>query len=158
MRRLPSALTAVIPALVATTIAVTACHDSTAPYGDLMRATAKAKDLWVEEGLTSYAFVASRSCECLREATGPVRIVVENSHLVSATMVATGAAVDTALWFDINALFTLIESELNAQPSLLEVSFDPSWGYPTRVKYGAIEIDAGAVILVTEFTPAPNPG
>lgn len=68
-------------------------------------------------------------------------------------MVSTGAAVDTALWFDVNALFTLIDRELKEQPSLLEASFDPAWGYPTRVKYGAIEVDAGAIIVVIGFVP-----
>jgi len=140
-------------AFVAIALVAAACRHATAPSSDLAVAAAKAKGAWAAAGLTSYSFVASRSCECSVEASGPTRIVVQNGALVSATTIVTGASVDTSLWFDFNGLFALIERELIEQPSLLEASFDPTWGFPTRVKYGLVEVDAGAIIVVTEFAP-----
>lgn len=141
--------------LLGVALAAAACRDATAPL-PLANATARAKAIWNAAGIQSYSFTASRSCFCTPEAVGPVRVSVVNGAVSSVVLVSTGDAVAPAIWFDIGALFALVETELAARPTLLQATFDSATGYPTHVKYGDIAVDAGAEIVVTDLVVAPN--
>ncbi len=132
-------------------LAVLACRDPLSPAERWENATTEARARWVASNTRDYAFTAFRSCECIPGAVGPARVVVRNGTIESVTDVQSGAPLAHELWFDIDALFDLIEREIVMQPHLLEVTFDSVRGYPTRVRYGEIEVDAGAIITVSGF-------
>jgi hypothetical protein len=131
--------------------AIAACADTPQEPITPAAAYSSARSLWQATRPVRYTFVASRACECLPEAAGPVRIEVNGTTIVSVQRVDNSNVVDPALWFDINGLFDLIDRELVALPSRLEAAYDPGDGHPTRVAYGEREVDGGAIIQVTEF-------
>jgi hypothetical protein len=132
-------------------IAALACHDEPNSTETLAGQTAAAKAHWQAARPGKYSFVASRICECAGDAAGPVLVTVQNTSIVSVTRVDTGAGVDPTLWFHIDALFALIDTELSERPELLEVTYDVTLGYPSRVAYGHREVDGGAVIDISAF-------
>jgi hypothetical protein len=138
-------------ALACALMASVACKDDPSGPPTIAEQHASAKALWQATRPVRYTFVAFRSCECLPDAAGPVRIEVHGTTIVSAKRVDSGAAVETGLWFDINALFDLIGTELVQRPSRLETEYDSGNGHPTYVAYGEREVDGGAVIEVTDF-------
>jgi len=111
-----------------------------------------AKAAWQKAAITSYTFTAQRTCECLPAARGPVRITVTNGAVTAVALVETGAAVEPSLWFDVNALFSLIEDQMSSNPKKLEARYDPTLGYPTYVAYGNREVDAGAIIEISALS------
>lgn len=137
----------------AATITVGACKDddATGSTGLPTRYVA-AKNLWHAERPTHYTFVAARTCECTADGAGPVRIEVNGTQIISVKRVDSGAAVDPAIWFNVDDLFSLIDTEVAQRPDLLEVDYDEHDGHPTHLAYGHREVDAGAVIDVSEFT------
>lgn len=152
MTRMP--LRASLPTIVPLALVLAACHQSTGP-SSLAGATSRAKALWSAAGIHSYSFTASRSCECVPESSGPVRITVVNDQMTSVVMASGGQSVSPTPWFDIYGLFSLIDRELTNRPAQLEASFDAATGYPTHVRYGDLAVDAGADIVVTNFTATP---
>lgn len=130
----------------------TACGDD--PSGPVATPTrqSSAKALWQATRPARYSFVALRSCECLPDGAGPVRIEVNGTSIVSVHRVDNGATVSASLWFDVDDLFELIDTELVQRPSRLEAEYDARDGHPTYVAYGEREVDGGAVIEVSEFT------
>jgi hypothetical protein len=138
-------------AFACSVLAVGACRDdATAPQTNATQQSS-AKALWEATRPVRYTFVAGRSCECLADFAGPVRIEVSGAAIVSVRRVDNDAAVNPALWFDIDGLFDLIDTELVQRPSRLETEYDTRDGHPTYIAYGEREVDGGAVIEVTEF-------
>ena len=129
-----------------------ACGDDPAEPGITPTRHAAAKSLWQATRPLRYSFIAFRSCECLADAAGPVRIEVNGTSIVSVHRVDNDAAVNPSLWFDIDGLFQLIDTELVQRPSRLEAEYDTRDGHPIYVAYGEREVDGGAAIDVTEFT------
>ena len=110
-----------------------------------------AKSRWESARPAAYAFTAFRSCECLSDAAGPVRILVNGTTIVSVRRMDNDAPVDPTLWFDIDKLFDLIDIEIEQRPSRLEAEYDTNDGHPTFVAYGEREVDGGAAIDITAF-------
>jgi hypothetical protein len=133
-------------------VAVACSTDATNPSTPASQLDA-ARALWDRVGPARYTFEAHRVCECLADAVGPVRVRVENGAVVSVVRVDSEVAVDPGLWFDIEELFGLIETELAQRPSLLEAGYDADDGHPVEVAYGERDVDAGAVIRITSLTP-----
>jgi hypothetical protein len=143
-----------IPVLaLACTLVAGACDDD--PQGPDTTSTqqASAKALWRVTRPSAYTFIASRTCECLTDAAGPVRIEVNGTTIVSVRRVDNNAVIDPALWFTIDDLFNLIDTELAQRPARLEAEYDETNGHPVYVAYGEREVDAGATIDVSAFAP-----
>jgi hypothetical protein len=147
---MPTSIRALAAAVLAA--ALVGCgRDATGPKA-LASAVAAARQRWAAASPSDYTFTASRACECLSGAAGPARVVVRGGNVTDAKLVWNDSTVATNLWFTVPQLFDLIEHELAERPDLVEAAFDSELGYPTSVKYGQIEVDAGAVITVMGFT------
>ena len=107
---------------------------------------------WDARGATNYTYVSSYSCECLPDYATALQVTVSNDAVAAIHSVATGQPAPLTYRPTIDGLFDFIESEQRTRPSLLEVSYDPTLGYPTRIKYGTPENDGGAVIAVTSLS------
>jgi hypothetical protein len=137
-------------ALTAVAVLSAGCGDAAGPTGP-QSAFEAARARWEAADPAAYSFVAFRSCECLPDAVGPVRIVVSTGAILEARRVSDDALVDASLWFTIDGLFDLIASELERLPDRVEAEYDAARGFPTEVTYGMPEVDAGATITITEF-------
>jgi hypothetical protein len=131
--------------------ALAGCSDDGTGPGNNTSQYTNAKALWQAARPVRYSFVASRACECLPDAAGPVRIEVNGTSIVSVTHIHTDAIINPALWFSVDGLFDLIDEELRTRPTLLDAEYDGSNGHPTRVEYGNHEFDDGAIIQVSDF-------
>jgi hypothetical protein len=141
-----------IGAAVAVALIASCADDGSGPANPAAQLDA-ARSLWDRVGPGRYTFVAQRICECVPDAIGPVQVRVENGAVVAVVRVASQVAIDPELWFTVDELFALIETELAQRPALLEVEYDSQDGHPIEVAYGQREVDAGAVIQISGFTP-----
>ena len=89
------------------------------------------RDKWRAQGLTSYAFTLRQACFCA--INGPVRVVVINGTVFSATQISNGQALDTRFVSTIESLFDFIERAIANHYAVLDVTYDPALGYPAKI-------------------------
>lgn len=146
-RSVSSALT-IVAAVV--TLSAAACNNgSTAPIVNLPAARAR----WSRVGPAAYSYTISRSCECLRETTGPVVVTVRNGVVESRQYTLSGEPVPpqyAEVFPSVEGLFALIDDAIRNGTTPLSVRYDPALGYPTRIALGDPAADA-PLYLVTEL-------
>jgi hypothetical protein len=92
------------------------------------------RSLWTAQGLTDYTFDVKRVCFCYLVAD--VRVTVVGGVITGVTDIATGDALGSDLMKEfrtINSLFDLVQDAYNRNAHEVQVEFDPSRGYPTRI-------------------------
>ena len=104
--------------------------------GDLFSPGAKSRldenrEKWRSQGLNTYAFTLKQICFCA--INGPVRVVVIEGAVFSATQISNGQALDTRFVSTIESLFDFIERGIANHYAVLEVTYDPTLGYPARI-------------------------
>lgn len=103
-------------------------------YDDLGKELAAARDLWQGTGINSYSMTIQRASFHQLAAwpnSRPLKLVVRDGR-------ATGnlPRVDSA-WLQsvtVDGLFDFIETEAAKHPDCLNVSFDPTFGFPTSIR------------------------
>jgi Family of unknown function (DUF6174) len=132
------------------TLVIGGCKSTvTGPESELQFGRAR----WAMVGPASYSVVVSRSCECLEAAVGPVRVTVRNGVVQSRDYTRTGAPVATTRddWFPtVEELFAVIDAAIRDGIQPLDVSYDPTLGYPTRVFIGETASDGGAAYFARD--------
>src|SRR4051794_11611243 len=135
---------------VALVLGIAACGVSTtAPESGL----AAARFRWAQRAPAAYTVTMLRTCECLREMTGPVTVSVRNGIAESRLYVESGAAVSpqyAALFPTVEGLFALIEAGIRSDTRPLSAQYDSALGYPTRFSIGDPAADA-PLYIVSEF-------
>lgn len=133
-------------------LATSACHPgNTGPADEL----AVARERWGRAGLPSYTMTVARSCECVPETSGPVRVVVRNRRVESRQYVESGAAVPERyadLFPGVEGLFAVIDQAMRTNTRPFAAYYDAVLGYPTRIELGDPAVDA-PVYSVTELRP-----
>ena len=145
-----SSRTTLLVALVATA----ACRSGTGPDRRLVVALAR----WAEQSPASYRITVSRSCECLSEMSGPVVVAVSNGAVESRHYTSTGAVVPStyaASFPSVDGLFEIIEAARREGAAQLDVTYDPTYGYPTEVVFDNIRnaIDDEQTYTITDYRP-----
>jgi hypothetical protein len=113
------------------------CTDN--PTGPTSNALETARRVWATNGYSSYQFTIRMDCFCA--VNGPVRVTVANDSTVSATVIATGQAIDPRWVPNIKSLFSFIEHGIAINAAVLQVNYDPNLGYPSKIVYdGATNI------------------
>lgn len=107
---------------------------------------------WAMAGPASYTVVVSRACECLEAAAGPVLVSVRNGVAQSRQYTRTGAPVSMRDdWFPtIEGLFTVIDAAIRDGITPIDVTYDATLGYPTRVFIGETATDGGAAYFARD--------
>lgn len=118
-----------------------ACQAPTAPNdrADLEQARAR----WQALGADSYSFELNRGCFCVL-AGRRVLVTVQHGAVTGADYLDSKDAVEPLLLTylpTVPDLFDLLEAAIDGHPASFQVSYDPAYGYPTR-----IEIDFSASI------------
>ena len=125
---LPAPVEVTAKQIVAATLPDACRHDG------LARELSAARAQWQGTGINSYSMTIQRSSFHQLAAwpnSRPLKLVVRDGH-------ATGnlPRVDAA-WLQsvtVNGLFDFIETEAAKHPDCLNVSFDPTFGYPTSIR------------------------
>lgn len=138
---------------LAAALVLAGCGNATSPTHEVRAARAR----WERLRPAGYSYILARSCECLPETMGPVRIEVRGDVVTSRTHVPSGAAVD-ARWADvfpsIDGLFATLERAA-AQGQSVEATYDGVYGYPRAVAIDREHwaVDGGARLTVSDFHP-----
>lgn len=125
--------------------AFVACKSTTTPQGGLANARAR----WAARGPDSYAVTITRSCECMPEASGSVRVTVRSKSVESRVYASSGAPVTAqyaSAFPSIEELFVMIDEAIRRGASV-QVKYDPTLGYPTRFAEGDPAADAPLWVL-----------
>jgi len=115
--------------LVTALAAIASCSDLFSP-GDQSRLEEN-RDKWRAQGLTTYSFTLRQVCFC--GINGPVRVVVVNGAAVNATLISNGQLVDPRFVSSIESLFDFIQRGIAKHSAVLEVTYDPTRGFPARI-------------------------
>jgi hypothetical protein len=135
------------PWLIALPLALLACESPTGPDARGQLETARA--LWQAHGGAWYTFRLSRECFCVL-AGRQIELSVENGSVVWAQFVDSKSPVENA-WFaylqTVPDLFDLIDDAITRKAASLAVTYDPIYGYPTK-----ISVDYSATVADDEET------
>jgi hypothetical protein len=115
---------------------ITGCSITTATTrSDAERELARNRQRWVSAGIHSYEFDFRRSCFCVPESIEKVHIVVRNDVVTSVLRSRDGQPASTAVgaWPRVDELFEDVQRRLEQGAERLEVSYDPTYGYPRSI-------------------------
>ncbi|MCX8103912.1 MAG: DUF6174 domain-containing protein [Candidatus Bipolaricaulota bacterium] len=129
----------------------------TLPNQQEMDRLAQHQKRWEARHITHYRYTLQILCFCVPEIRQPVVIEVRNGLTVSITAVESGAAVDLEHFKrldTIEELFELIEAAIIGKAAQVDVTYDPTFGYPRRISIDHLKdaIDDEVEYRVTDFT------
>jgi hypothetical protein len=117
-------------------VGVTSCNiTGTSARTEQELELARNRQRWASAGVHDYEFDFQRSCFCLPQATEPVRIVVRRDAIVSVVRTSDGQPASTSysVWPRVDELFLDVQQRLEQHTERLEVSYDPTYGYPRSI-------------------------
>jgi len=115
-------------------LALASCDDALGPRTPLGELEDR-EALWARRRPDAYVFTILRSCECLPEATGPVRVTVDGPAVVARVYEDTGRPVAAALvevFPSVEGLFDIAREALMLGHHLA-VTYDDRSGVPLEV-------------------------
>lgn len=125
-----------------------------------------ARALWTSRNVPSYSYVVELDCFCATaSALEPVRVTVANGAVVSRVYVqdeddtSPPRPAPDSLFGDydtVNDLFEYVDDQVRGSPAVLNVSYDPAFGFPNLIAVdpsGSTPNDQ-RVVLVSSFAAA----
>ena len=115
---------------------VAGCSITTATArSDAERELTRNRQRWVSAGIHDYEFDFRRSCFCVPESTEGVRIVVRNDVITSVLRIRDGQPASGAIgtWPRVDELFDDVRRRLDQDAARLDVTYDPTFGYPRSI-------------------------
>jgi Family of unknown function (DUF6174) len=104
--------------------------------------TLEGRTLWNAKNLSNYSYTLQRSCFCEVGIAKAIRLEVRNGTLSSVKYVDSGLEVTENNLrpniFKIEAFFDLIDTTLAEGGTVEPLSFDSTFGYPTRMNVDPI--------------------
>ena len=90
---------------------------------------------WASARLHDYEFDFQRTCICGPDVTQQVHIVVRQDAIVSVARTSDGRPVTSSntVWPRVDELFLDVEQRLEQRIERLDVSYDPTFGYPRSI-------------------------
>ena len=125
------------------------CTDSMAPISlTLNRAR------WEKQNLHDYSYTGRRSCFCA-DAGKDVNVLVLADTVFSAKVIGTNVELQKGLWQTVDELFDFAERAFGPKDQTVAVDYDPTLGYPARIKIGCSPgiADCGETIEVKNLGP-----
>ena len=123
-----------------------ACGDPTGTESELESARAR----WAAQAPAVYSYTLSRVCFCPVEWIGPVTVTVRNGVVESVKYTQTGGDVTPLARGNfpaVEGLFAAIDSARANRVARLDVAYDATLGYPTR-----IDVDVNLKTADEEYT------
>jgi hypothetical protein len=130
-RRVTGALRFVMLLAAVTSCSITGTSARTAEERELT----SNRQRWASAGLHDYEFDFQRTCFCLPEATNQVHITVRQDAIVSVVRTRDGqpAAASNTVWPRVEELFAEVQKTLEQGADRIEVTYDPTYGYPRSI-------------------------
>ena len=96
---------------------------------------ARNRQRWASASIHDYEFDFQRACFCTPEVTQQVHIVVRQDAIVSVVRTSDGqpAIGSFNAWPRIDELFLDVEQRLEQRIDRLDVTYDPTFGYPRSI-------------------------
>jgi hypothetical protein len=144
-----------LTSLLAAALVSSGCHDISGPGG---RSELQAnRQKWTQSGVTDYTFTLRMDCFCA--INGPVRVVVVADSARQVTMESTGEVLNAPWIPTIKKLFDFIDQQIARPAAVLQVTYDPTLGYPTRIVADPIAnaVDDEVTYTVSNVTPTVQP-
>jgi len=96
---------------------------------------ARNRQRWASAAVHDYEFDFQRSCFCAPQATEQVHIVVRQDAIVSVVRTSDGQSASTSFtgWPRVDELFLDVQQRLEQHIARLDVSYDPTFGYPRSI-------------------------
>jgi hypothetical protein len=118
------------------------------------------QERWAKQQISNYNFTLKAICFCPNERVDPVRIEVRNGQVASLVYVGTGTAPSRNYWDNentIDKLFAIILSNSGKPNAKLEVTYDSTLSYPTRIFLDPIPnaVDDEVLYEVSSFERLP---
>jgi hypothetical protein len=114
----------------------------------------RAQNRWNRSGVQDYQVVVQNLCFC--GYTRPVRITVRFGSVISKVDAETGEpAPSYANAREIARLFDLVREAIDQDADRIEVSYDATYGFPTRIDIDYIRnaVDDELQVRASEFQP-----
>lgn len=117
------------------------------------------RDLWESKNITSYSFEYNRGCFCAYR--GPVVVVVKNSQITNILDPTTNqpfSPARSADWYEtIDQIFDEIDELKAGKPQTLDVTYDPTYGFPNSINYNQSDMiaDEEFNLTITNFKILP---
>jgi hypothetical protein len=124
----------------------------------------QARTLWDSKNVSSYSYILELQCFCAPASQlSPVLVTVQNGAVTSLQYWDEDPADRTPApasifgpYDTVEELFDFIGDAINQDAAVLQVRYDPEYGFPDVVN---VDYESGGseqlLIFVTEFTPAP---
>ena len=110
---------------------------------------------WSNAGLVNYRFRSTVSCFCSPEFTAPMLVTVRGGVVTEIVTSATGASQPITYRQTIERMFSVVRSEIRERPERLQVTYDPTLGFPRTLTYGTPENDGGGYISIDSVVAIP---
>jgi hypothetical protein len=96
---------------------------------------ARNRQRWASARLHDYEYDYHLLCFCSPEATEQVHVVVRGDHVSAVTRTRDGlpAVNDFRSWPTVEDLFADVERLIDQKADRLEVTYDPTYGYPRSI-------------------------
>lgn len=96
---------------------------------------ARNKQRWASAQIHDYEFDYQLGCFCPQEITEQVRILVRADAIVSVVRKRDGLPASNQFnrWPRVDDLFTEVQTRLDQRVARLNVTYDPTYGYPTSI-------------------------
>ena len=114
---------------------VAGCSITTATSrSDEKRELARNQQRWASAGMRDYEYDFRRSCFCGPESTEAVHIVVRNDVVTSVVRSSDGQPASAVVaWPRVDELFDDVRRRLEEGADRIEVTYDPTLGYPRSI-------------------------
>jgi uncharacterized protein DUF6174 len=142
-----------LTSLLAAALVSSGCHDVTGP-GDRSALQAN-RQKWSQNGFSDYTFTLRMDCFCA--INGPVRVLVIADSARQVTMESTGEVLNASWIPTIKKLFDFIDQEIARPAAVLQVTYDATLGYPTKIVADPIAnaVDDEITYTVSNVSPLP---
>ena len=132
------------------------CGDAMGP-GQHVTDLEAARQRWRAQDLHTYAFTMQRSCFCVN--TRPLFVVVLSDTVAGVVDLQTGQSLDRQLGETVDGLFTFIQNAIARPAQKIQVTYDPTKGFPTEIDYdGAAQIaDDEIFFRISDVHPITTP-
>jgi hypothetical protein len=109
----------------------------TAPSGRTVEANelARNRERWASAQLHDYEYDYQLICFCAPDATEQVHVIVRHDTIATVTRTRDGlpAARQYTAWPRVDDLFDDVQRHLDRHVARLDVSYDPTYGYPRSI-------------------------
>ena len=138
--------------LVSLCVLAIGCSDD--PFSPQRNDLASNRATWADKGYTTYQFTIKMDCFCA--VNGPIAAVVVNDSLINAMVIATGQQIDPRWVPSIKGLFEFIDRGIANHAAVLDVTYDPTLGFPSKIVYdgAANAADDEVTYMVSDVRPA----